>query len=284
MGWRISAAGTPNPVEQSRIWKSQNLSRRSWHWPGSPVAAVAAVKEPVKVELPGARYVFGVAVAGLAESGFAFAAAVYDSDYTVNIRVQRFDAQGRPIGAQRRIGNGEMHKPELIDRPGGGWMLAWNAIDSAGIHLRWQAFDSQGEPLGEAQQRSDAGQSIYIRMRHFPGGRIYIDPYSDERGFAVDTLGAPVPGLDSLDKFTRGLVADSSRGLYYGLDYKMVIVHGHDGAPLRLKSIQSEFGSLGRHLLFNHHGDLILFSGEFTTAPGADRAVLNMQSQVFKPF
>jgi hypothetical protein len=172
----------------------------------------------------------------------------------------------------------------LIDRAGGGWMLAWNAIDSAGTHLRWQAFDAQGGPLGEARQHSDVDKSMYIRMRHFPGGRIYIDPFSYERGFVVDAMGAPVPGLDSLDKFTSGLLADSARGLYYGLDYKRVIAHGQDGAPLRFKFIQSDFGSLGGFLFFNHHGDLILFSREYRALPGKDNGFFSMQSQVFKPF
>ncbi|GEM_PF-3926733 len=117
-------------------------------------------------------------------------------------------------------------------------MLAWKTFDSLGNNtMGWQPFDSRGEPAAEARYRGISNWDDHLWMRHFPDGRIYIDVLRGSRGLAVDGLGVPEAGLDSLEPFVHSFVYDSARHRYYGIDYNKILAYDGKAALLGTKGI-----------------------------------------------
>lgn len=240
--------------------------------------------DPVRLDFPGLRYVYSVSVAAMQDTGFVLAIAGYDSTYETSVRVQRYDASGKPSGPLRRILSGRMTgKPEIIDLRNGGWMLAWKTVNQTGYFMEWQPFSGNGEPAGEARKVAVGDWDPDIRMRRFPGGRIYLDAGEMVKRMFMDDQGAPDPKYDSLPRYLHNLVADSSRGRLYGLDYEKITALDAEARPLGSRQIAAFDALHHKQLFLNAQGNLVLFFVNYTyVAPEKQLALA--QSIVMKPF
>ncbi|MDB5106073.1 MAG: hypothetical protein JWP91_3762 [Fibrobacteres bacterium] len=238
---------------------------------------------PVEPYFPEFRYIDFVSVTTLPDSGFALAVTGYDSTSEYCIRVRRFDPAGAPAGPIKRIYTGrETGQPELIDREGGGWMLAWKTLDSTGRIMGWQPFDDQGNPAGEARSRKIDQWHPHFRMRHLPEGRIYIEEDGFSPGLVVDAQGVPDAKFGSLPPYMYGLMADSAHGRFYGLEQGKIDVL--DGNGRLLGSRTADTGDDRDGILFlNPQGNLVYFTMEFMKITQASSRGY-LQSQVLKPF
>lgn len=111
---------------------------------------------PLNAHAAGHQY--GPALAGLSDGGFVAAWTSADQDGSgLGIYVRRYDAGGRPAGAEARVnahGANDQYAPALAALQRGGFAVAWMSADQDGDGwgVYAQRFDAAGTPLGDEFQ------------------------------------------------------------------------------------------------------------------------------------
>ena len=112
---------------------------------GQPEGPAFTVGGQGVVPLPGDMW--NPSVTSLDDGGFVIAWVGSFAGTGRDIMVQRFDADGDPVGAPARLDTGsasDQLNPEVVALPDGGYLVIW----SQGIAVRGQRFGADGDPVG----------------------------------------------------------------------------------------------------------------------------------------
>lgn len=156
-----------------------------------------------------------VRVAPLDDGGFVAAwqsvlpADKTRGDWTLQIRAQVFDGQGRRVGTEAVIDSEDQSLAinDLIGLDGGGFVVAWTGRSWIDVHVR--AFASNGQALGDAVVVHEAGgfQSD-ARLAPLDDGRFAVTWHASSDGYNGGD--GSVDGVQARTFATRGLTVNGS--------------------------------------------------------------------------
>jgi hypothetical protein len=193
--------------------------------PGGGTAPASSTATPTAVALQRTDFQVNTTTAGdqdsaqlarLAGGGFV---AVWTSDAVsaaTNVRLQRYDAQLRPVGGETAVAAG--FSPAVAALPDGGFVVTWTASPYTYEANGWaRRYDAQGAPAGGAVQLAATFYKYVTRVLGLADGSYVVaaDTVAGKYGaeFATLTrygadgsaLGTPVRLTSSLDAVTSAI-------------------------------------------------------------------------------
>lgn len=151
-----------------------------------------------------------VRVAALPDGGFVavwqcmLPADATRGDWTLQLRAQRFDAQGRRLGAELAVSDQDqsLGLEDLVALDGGGFVVAWTGRSWIDTHVR--AFGADGQALGDTVVVHGAGGfQNQARLAALDDGRFAVTWLSSSDGYSGGDGSAE--GLQTRSFATRGL-------------------------------------------------------------------------------
>ena len=130
-------------------------------------------------------------------------------DWTLEIRAQVFDAQGRRVGNEVAVYGEDQSLAlnDLVGLDGGGFVVAWTGRSWIDVHVR--AFASNGQPLGDAVVVHDGGGfQNEPRLAALDDGRFTVTWHASSDGYNGGDRS--VDGGQTRSFATRGLGIDGS--------------------------------------------------------------------------
>lgn len=132
-------------------------------------------------------------------------------DWTLQLRAQVFDDQGRRVGTERLVSDEDqaLGLADLVALDGGGFVVAWTGRGWVDSHVR--AFASDGQPLGDTVVVHDAGgHQSQARLAALEDGRFSVTWLAASDGYNGGDGSAE--GIQTRSFATRGLSVSGASG------------------------------------------------------------------------
>ena len=149
---------------------------------------------------------------------------IWDVTYST-VYMQRFAANGQPLGARMQVGStmGKQSFPTIAPTQDGGFMVAWSDGRTGRREVWARSFSANGMPISTDIKLSvDAGDQDNIKISTLAGGRILATWSSrqslaplviDIRGQLIDATGHPIAA-----PFTINMTGAADKGSQYRPD------------------------------------------------------------------
>ncbi|HEX8480580.1 MAG TPA: hypothetical protein VF650_01595 [Allosphingosinicella sp.] len=80
-------------------------------------------------------------------AGDGYVAVWFDGNYPGTVRAQRFDGNGRKVGAEVEVGQGR-GQASVAGTADGGFIVSWKGSDGSETGIKARLFDAGASPLG----------------------------------------------------------------------------------------------------------------------------------------